>query len=238
MGTEVFSQENMCEQYRSGDITRNQIAVFSSLEDMSDNKPDELKEIFYRQEYVKQPHIRGSFGRYPPPDYELDIRFEINIDTGRPIPQSSQGYTRKYKTNRDFSVKISNTRASLAQHLPPQVALPIEGYIAIEDYEVIGAQYGMQEVSYLDAIEQKDAGDYAFRTNKYSNIFLDWRAEELHSFMRCQKITDAMTVPHCKYFEIIDGFLAETHFKRVLIDDFETIRRLSTEFVTCLFKEN
>jgi hypothetical protein len=95
MGTQVTSQENMCEEYRLGDITRGQIAVFRSLEDMSDGIPGELKEIFYRQKYVKQPHIRGYFGQYPPPEYEVDIGFEINIYTGQPFPKSINRYTRE-----------------------------------------------------------------------------------------------------------------------------------------------
>ena len=238
MGTEVTSQENMCEEYQFGDITRNQIAVFSSLGDMSDGNPGELREIFYRHEYVKQPHIRGTFGKYPPPDYELGIGFEINIDDGQPVPQSSQRYTRKYKTNRDFTVKIESTWVSLSQHLPSKAALPVDGSIAIGDYEVVGEKYGMQEVSYLRAIEQKGAGDYAVRTSKNSDVFLGWHAQEIQSFMKCQKVSDAVTVPLCEYFQVIGGFLVETHFKRSLIGDLEKIRRRSADFVTCLFKDN
>ncbi len=228
----------MCEEYRLGDVTRNQIAVFRSLEDMSDGNPEEIKEIFYRPEYVKQPHIRGSFGQYPPPEYELGISFEINIDTGQPVPQSSQGYTNKYKTNRDFSVKIKNTWSPLTQHLPPQAALPLDGSITVEDYRVIGEKYGMLEVSYLGAIEQKGADAYAHRTNRNSDFFLEWQAQELLAFMKCQKSTDAVKVPHCEHFQIIDGFLTKTRFKRSLMDEFETIRRRSTDFVTCIFGEN
>lgn len=228
----------MCEEYRLGDITRNQIAVFRSLEDRSDGNPEELKEIFYRPEYVKQPHIRGSFGQYPPPDFELGISFEINIDTGQPVPQSNQSYTKKYKTNRDFSVNIRSTWAPLSHLLPSQAALPLDGSITVGDYRVIGERYGMLEVSYLSVIEQKAADAYAHRTNRNSDFFLEWQAQELIAFMKCQKSTEVIKVPHCEHFQIIDGFRAKTRFKRSLMGEFEKIRRRSTDFVTCIFGEN
>lgn len=237
VGPEVVAQSLSCEEFRSGKTTTSRIAVFKNLEDMSDGEPSELRTMSYRKDYVKQPHIRGYFGQYPPPDYELGIGFEINIDTGKPVPQSDQAYTSRYKENRDFRVSIRSTWATLAEHLHPAVALPIDRSVTTEDYEVIGQRYEFSEVSFISAIEAKSAGDYALRANRNSNVFLDFDGTDLSSYMICRKTTEIVKVPHCEHFQILAGFLTETRFKSSLIDDYETIISLSETFVGCLFAE-
>ncbi|WP_157046579.1 hypothetical protein [Roseovarius sp. 217] len=236
--SEVVAQHPACLAFAGGQATTNQIAVFRSLADIDDATPSALRTISYREEYVKQPHLRGNFGQYPPPEYELGIGFQINIDNGQPVPQSDQTYTKAYRQNRDFQVFIESTWASISDHLHPVVALPIDRSVTVKDYEVIGQRYGKLEVSYLSALEAKKADDYALRTNRNSSVFLEFDENDLLSYMKCGKTTKFVKVPHCEHFQKIDGFLTKTRFKRSLIGDHETIIRLSTNFVNCLFTEN
>lgn len=235
INSESQAGKDVCYEYRKGNLTENKIAVFSDLADMADRTPDRLKEIRYRVEYVKQPHIRGYFGEYPPPDFELGLGFEINIASGQPVPQNNRDYVNSYKSNPDFQVKIQNTWFTLWDHLPPKIALPIDGSINVDEYDVVGQQYGMQEISYRKAIIQKGAGNYTSRFDKETEIFFDKRQDELKSFMTCKKASTIVKLPHCNYVQIIHGFIVESRFKRYLIDDLDVIKRRSRDFVSCLF---
>ena len=234
-GPTAFAQHSSCKEFRGDKPKTNRIAVLKGVEEIGNAEPIDLRLMSYREEYVKQPHIRGSFGQYPAPNYEIGISFEIDIDTGQPVPQSDRSYTRTYRENRDFSVRIASTWLDLAEHFPPAVALPIDRSVSTEDYEVIGERYGMSEVSFLPALKANNGDDYALRTNRNQDIFLKRRDSGLLAYMTCQKLIGAVKVPYCQHVEIIDGFLAEVRFKRSLIDDHDTIIRRSREFVNCLF---
>ncbi|WP_411975549.1 hypothetical protein [Sulfitobacter faviae] len=234
-GPAVFAQHSSCKEFRGDKPKINRIAVLEGVEEIGNAEPSNLRMMAYREEYVKQPHIRGWFGQYPAPNYEIGISFEINIDTGQPVPQSDRSYTRTYRENRDFSVRIASTWLDLAEHLPPAVALPIDRSVSTGDYEVIGERYGMSEVSFLPALKANNGDDYALRTNRNQDIFLKRSDSGLLAYMTCQKLIGAVKVAYCQHVEIIDGFLAEVRFKRSLIDDHDTIIRRSREFVNCLF---
>lgn len=228
----------MCKEYRFGDVIRNKIAVLINHGDIAEGKTPKLKEIFYLSEYVKQPHMRGYFGKYPPPDYEIGIGFEINVDSGLPVPQNRYAYTQTYKTNRDFNINIQSTRFNLSEHFPPHAGFKTKSEIRVEDYEVIGQHHDMKEISYRSSIQRTGADAYIVDKSKNSDFFMKWRENELLAFMMCSKVTTFVKVAHCEHYQIIDGFLVKTRFKRSLMSDYETILRRSTQFFICLFKEN
>ena len=234
-GPAVIAQHPSCKEFGGGKVTTNRIAVLGGLEEIGNAEPSELRMMTYREEYVKQPHIRGWFGQYPAPDYETGISFEINIDTGQPVPQSDQAYSKTYRKNRGFELKIRSTWVSLAEHLHPAVALPIDRSVTTEDYEEIGRRYGMLKVSFLSALEANNGDDYSLSTNQNRDVFLEQSESGLLAYMTCQKLTGAVKVPHCEHVTIIDGFLTKVRFMRSLIDDHDTIIRRSRDFVNCLF---
>ena|GEM_PF-6670493 len=233
--SEVVAEDLSCDEFRNGIVMSSEIAVFQDLADMSDGEPGELRTITYLEVYVKQPHLRGLFGQYPPPDWEFEIGFQINVDTGQPTPQDNPDYARSHRENRDFIVSVSSTWVTVSEHFPPAVALPVDGSITVKDYEVAGRKYGMLEVSFLPAIALKGAGDYARERNENLNVFIDLDGNDLRTYMTCQAVKGHLNVPSCHHVQIIDGFLAKTRFKRSLIGDYERIANLSEKFVKCLF---
>ncbi|MEP4978984.1 hypothetical protein [Ascidiaceihabitans sp.] len=227
------SDTDACSLYTRGKLTENEISVYRSLEEIRVIPPPASKRLTYRNEYLAQPHLRGATG-YP---YEISMSFEMNIDTGQPVPQFNRAYTKTIKQNRDFRITIRSTWSEIEKHLPSRIALPIERTIAVEDYEVAAEQYGMSQVVYPDVHAEIGSNTYARRFHGKNDIFLTLENGKIQGFMVCDK-DGAVVVPHCEKTYIQHSFLVEVRFKRILLGDLSSIRQHAVNFLDCILKEN
>ena len=236
----AMTDESTCSRYRLGPLITDEIAIFHSLEEQALVPPPRFMTLTFRGEYAP-PQGRGRsypgkpYGYYP---YRTGYIFQLNLDSGQPVPQrgaEASEYVKNHRTNRDFRIEIVSTWSEREELIPAYAGLPPDGSISLSDYEVIGEGYGMQEISFERAFEGNAAAAYAQLLGRRYQLFVREENGEINAFMRCHRDGD-VEVPHCEFVENIDPFRVKVRLKRSLLDDLDVILDQSRDFVSCLMQ--
>jgi len=225
-----MAQTDACNTFEVGKTVTKEIVLLKGPEDVGRLPPPAFVPLSFSEEYVKQPHLTGA------PGYPVDTHyvFEMNFDTGAPVPQGDLDYVSRQSENRDVQIEISTTWLPLMEHAMPKIGLPTSDEVPPTNFDVVGSHYGMTEISYLAALQAANAGAYYIQKSQAIRIFVGSDTEQL-SFLICPRTQGAVIAPYCEWMtKLDDDIFITARFRGKHIDDLANISERTLDFVKCI----
>lgn len=224
-----MAKTDACNTFDVAKKVTKEIVFLQGPEDVGRLPPPAFVPLTFSGEYVKQPHLTGAPG-YP---FDTHYVFEMNFDTGAPVPQGDLDYVSRQSEHRDVQIEISTTWLPLMEHAMPKIGLPTNGAVPPEKFDAVGNHYGMMEIDYLAALQAANAGAYYIQKSQATRIFVGSDIEQ-PSILICPRKQEAGIAPYCEWMTKMDDLFIAARFRGKHINDLANISEKTLDFVKCM----